>query len=96
MSLHRSIGTNRRDRQTPIITFLTSEWGTAKLGSAGRPSFFVEVRIADVGGGLVAEPGVRGEVITKGPNVMKGYWNKPDATAAAIDAAGWFHTGDIG
>ena len=37
-----------------------------------------------------------GEVCVKGPNVMKGYWNKPDATAAAIDAEGWFHTGDIG
>ena len=36
-----------------------------------------------------------GEVVVSGPQVMRGYWNKPDATAAAIDKAGWFHSGDL-
>jgi fatty-acyl-CoA synthase len=81
---------------SPSVSFLTPEHGLAKLGSAGRPPLFTEIRIVDAGGEVVREPDVRGEVCVKGPNVMKGYWNRPDATAAAIDAAGWFHTGDIG
>jgi fatty-acyl-CoA synthase len=81
---------------SPSVAFLAAEHGLAKLGSAGKPPLFCDVRIADVGGRSVDEPLVRGEVCVKGPNVMKGYWNRPDATAAAIDAEGWFHTGDIG
>ena len=41
-------------------------------------------------------PGAEGEIVTQGPNVMKGYWNLPDATKAAFTADGWFKTGDVG
>ncbi|HEX6476962.1 MAG TPA: long-chain fatty acid--CoA ligase [Acidimicrobiales bacterium] len=80
----------------PLVTFLTPEFALAKVGSAGRAPLFTEMRLAGAQGGVVAEPLARGEVCVRGPNVMKGYWNQPEATAAAIDSEGWFHTGDLG
>jgi fatty-acyl-CoA synthase len=80
----------------PMVTFLTPEYALHKLGSAGRPPMFVQVRLVGPDNTIVSEPMAKGEVCVKGPNVMKGYWNRPDATSAAIDAEGWFHTGDVG
>lgn len=79
----------------PFSAFLTPEWAISKLGSAGQPPLYSDTRIVDSDNQPLA-PGERGEICLRGPNIMKGYWNRPDATAAAIDAQGWFHSGDVG
>lgn len=79
----------------PFASILSSDLAMVKVGSAGKAPMFTEVRIVDEANNQVAA-GVHGEVCIKGPNVMKGYWNRPEATAEAIDTLGWFHSGDIG
>jgi acyl-CoA synthetase (AMP-forming)/AMP-acid ligase II len=65
-------------------------------GSVGPPVPNTESRIVDVATGLELGPNQEGEICIRGPQVMKGYLNRPDATAAMIDADGWLRTGDIG
>jgi fatty-acyl-CoA synthase len=80
---------------SPLVSFLTAEWALPKLGSAGVPPLLTDIRIVDSDNREIGAA-TPGEVCVRGPNVMKGYWNRPEATAEAIDAEGWFHTGDIG
>jgi acyl-CoA synthetase (AMP-forming)/AMP-acid ligase II len=67
-----------------------------RLGSAGPPVPNLECKVVDVETGDALGPGQPGEVCVRGPVIMKGYLNRPDATAQAIDAEGWLHTGDLG
>jgi len=78
---------------SPGALFLRSEESTRKLGSAGTPCFFTDVRVVGPDGADVA-PGETGEVIIQGPNVMKGYWQSPDATREAFYEGGWLRSGD--
>jgi acyl-CoA synthetase (AMP-forming)/AMP-acid ligase II len=83
---------------SPLATLNPAWYHTAegrkagKLRSAGRASHCTEVRIVDAEGRELPR-GTVGEVIVRGPNVMQGYWNKPEQTAAALKN-GWMHTGD--
>jgi long-chain acyl-CoA synthetase len=81
---------------SPTGTF-TPRTGPARLGSCGIPIPGIEMKFIDV-----ANPerevalGERGEICVRGPNVMKGYWKNPEATANAMTADGFFRTGDVG
>jgi fatty-acyl-CoA synthase len=78
---------------SPSALFLR-EAESDRVGSAGTPCFFTDVRVVDPDGADV-RPGEPGEVILHGPNVMNGYWGKPDATAAVLSPDGWLRTGDV-
>ncbi len=77
----------------PLVLLLDQESSLRKAGSAGMPPLLVDVRIVRPDG-TTCEPGETGELLVRGPNVMAGYWNRPDATRLAIDEEGWLRTGD--
>ena len=66
-----------------------------RVSTVGRVGPHVEVKIVDPETGAVVPRGTSGELCTRGYSVMLGYWDAPEATRAAIDAAGWMHTGDL-
>jgi len=73
---------------------MTAEESVRKKGSIGKAMMFTEARAVAEDGTDVPH-GEVGELWLRGPHVCKGYWNNPEATAAALDAEGWFHTGDL-
>lgn len=78
----------------PGIFALAPEDAIRKAGSIGRPNFFVDARIVDEDGRFLG-PNQEGELVLKGPSYCSGYFNNPQATAEAVDARGYFHTGDV-
>lgn len=70
---------------SPVVSFNRFEEGGCIFGTVGYPIKDVQVKLAE-----------DGEILVKGPNVMRGYYNQPEETAKVIDDEGWFHTGDLG
>lgn len=78
----------------PGVFALAPEDAIRKAGSIGRPNFFVDARIVDENGAEVAA-GQVGELVLRGPSLCSGYFNHPEEGERAVDAAGWFYTGDL-
>ncbi|SFB34375.1 long-chain acyl-CoA synthetase [Amycolatopsis marina] len=83
--------------EVTMAAVLSPTWhsGTRKVGSVGLPVFDTEVKVVPVEGGDPLPRGAHGEICLRGPQVMTGYHQRPEETAAALDD-GWLHTGDIG
>ncbi|MEZ4360670.1 MAG: long-chain fatty acid--CoA ligase [Kofleriaceae bacterium] len=78
----------------PGIFSLAAEEAERRAGSIGKPNYFVDARVVDEQ--LRPLPaGEVGELVLRGPSRCSGYYNDPEASARAIDAQGWFHTGDL-
>ncbi|MFX0154476.1 MAG: AMP-binding protein [Candidatus Hodarchaeota archaeon] len=79
---------------SPILT-MNPYYGKKKIGTVGLPVPDTEIRLVDVETGEQVELGKPGEIICRGPQVTRGYYNKPEANSKTI-IDGWFHTGDVG
>ncbi|MGH2652437.1 MAG: AMP-binding protein, partial [Actinomycetota bacterium] len=82
--------------ETSPVTHVTNDEGTGKPGSVGEVLPNTECKVVDWATGEEVGPGQDGEILVRGPQVMKGYLNNPTATANTIDEDGWLRTGDIG
>jgi acyl-CoA synthetase (AMP-forming)/AMP-acid ligase II len=83
--------------ETSPVTHATRAGGAGcKLAGIGPPLPNTEAKIVDLATGAERGANEEGEICIRGPQVMKGYLNRPEATAAMIDADGWLHSGDIG
>jgi acyl-CoA synthetase (AMP-forming)/AMP-acid ligase II len=77
----------------PLALLLDPDSALTKMGSAGRPPLLVDIRIVQPDQSLVG-PGETGELLVRGPNVMAGYWRRPEATREVLSVDGWLRTGD--
>jgi fatty-acyl-CoA synthase len=92
IAIHQGYGLTET---SPSVCFLPPAFAADRIGSSGIPLLFCDVKLIDGDGGEITEPRVNGELCARGPNIMKGYWNREDATAEALSPDGWLRTGDI-
>ncbi len=81
--------------ETSPVLSVRRPWANLR-GSAGKPIAYTEIKIVDPESRQVFPLEQKGVVVVRGPQVMQGYYNKPEATAKVLDSEGWFDTGDIG
>jgi len=81
---------------SPVTHSSPADPSQVKFGSVGVPAPNTECKVLDLDTGETLGHHREGEVCVRGPQIMKGYLNRPEATAATIDSEGWLHTGDIG
>jgi acyl-CoA synthetase (AMP-forming)/AMP-acid ligase II len=81
---------------SPVTHLSPTRNAPLKPGSIGCVVPNTEVKITDTGTGAELGRGQEGELLIRGPQIMKGYLNRPQETADSIDAEGWYHTGDVG
>lgn len=83
---------------SPGVLLLGADDAASRIGSAGKPAFFVDVELRDPSGAVAAD-GERGEVLVRGPNVVDGYWGRTDdpsfVASDSFTADGWFRSGDV-
>jgi acyl-CoA synthetase (AMP-forming)/AMP-acid ligase II len=81
---------------SPVTHSSPADKSQVKFGSVGPPAPGTECKIVDLATGEALGPNQEGEVCVRGPQIMKGYLNRPEATAQTIDPEFWLHTGDVG